>query len=258
MLLVIEMGNTNTKLGLYDGDALRAHWRVMTGKYETVDEFRILISTLLHHEGLDNAKITGCCISSVVPQFNTALDAACEGAFGQPPLFVGPGIRTGLTIQVENPKEVGADRICAAVGALSEHQGPLIIVDFGTATTFDAVASKGEWRGGVIVPGLQICADALFEKCAKLPHVDLAVPPNVIGRDTVSNIRAGLTYGYSDLVEGLVMRIKDELGGNPKVIASGGMAQLLSEVTDCIDHFDDWLTLKGLREIYKKNEKAPS
>ena len=256
MLLVIEVGNTNTKLGLYSGDELVAHWRVVTGKYETLDEFRMLIATLLHHDGLDKASITGCCISSVVPQFNQALDTACTAVFGQPPLFVGPGVKTGLTIHVENPKEVGADRICSAVGALDDHEPPLIVLDFGTATTFDAIFEGNEYRGGVIVPGLEISAAALFEKCAKLPKVDIAIPPNVIGRDTVTNIRSGLTYGYAGLVDGIVNRMEKEMGGKATVIASGGFAPLMTEVSDTIQHVDDLLTLKGLRAIYERNQRA--
>lgn len=255
MLLVIEMGNTNTKIGLFDGDDLKSDWRVMTGKYETIDEFRLIISMLLREDGLDPQAIDGCCISSVVPQFNQALDIACMATFGEPPLFVGPGVKTGLTIQVENPKEVGADRICSSVGALADHKGPLIVIDFGTATTFDSITANNEYRGGVIVPGLQIAADALFEKCAKLPKVDLAIPPTVIGRDTVTNIRSGLTYGYADLVDGIINRMKAEMDGSPTVIAAGGFAMLLSEICKNIDHIDDRLTLKGLRAIYERNQR---
>lgn len=256
MLLVIEVGNTNTKLGLYEGAALVAHWRVKTGKYETLDEFRMLIAMLLHQDGLDKASITGCCISSVVPQFNQALDTACTTVFGVPPLFVGPGVKTGLTIQVENPKEVGADRICSSVGALADHEAPLVVIDFGTATTFDAIYENNEYRGGVIVPGLEISAAALFEKCAKLPKVDIAIPPNVIGRDTVTNIRSGLTYGYAAMVDGLVRRMEEEIGQKTTVIAAGGFASLMAEVSETIEHIDDLLTLKGLRAIYERNQRT--
>lgn len=255
MLLVVDVGNTNTVMGVYDGAALRAHWRVMTGNYRTVDEFRILLATLLHQEGLDHARITGCCVSSVVPQMNHAIEHACAQFLGHAPVFVGPGVKTGLVIQVENPKEVGADRIVNAVGALEAHGGPLIVIDFGTATTFDAIGANREYKGGVIAPGIQIAADALFEKCAKLPRIDLAIPATVIGRDTVAHMRAGLTYGYADLVDGLVRRMKAEMGGAPTVIATGGLAALVASIAGSIDHIDPLLTLTGLRVIYEKNAK---
>jgi len=257
MLLVVDVGNSNTVMGLYEGDRLLADWRVVTGNYHTTDEYRMLFNMLLkQQEGIQLEGVTGCCISSVVPQMNNALDQACQVTFGVSPLFVGPGIKTGLIIQVENPKEVGADRIVNAVGALSERPGPLIIVDFGTATTFDAIGPEGEYKGGVIVPGIQISADALFEKCAKLPRVELSVPPTVIGRDTVTHIRAGLTYGYADLVDGIIGRMAKELGRKPTVIATGGYAPMIAGVAHRIDHIDPLLTLKGLKTIFAKNEKA--
>ena len=253
MLLVIDVGNSNTVLGLYEGEELRGHWRVVTTNYRTADELRILYAMLLSNAGFDSASVNGCCISSVVPQLNHALMQVGEDAFGVTPLMVGPGVKTGLRLQCENPKEVGADRIVNAVGALEEHEGPLIIIDFGTATTFDAVTANADWLGGVIVPGVQLSADALFERCAKLPRVEISTPPSVIGRDTTTNIRAGLTYGYAELVDGLIRRISKEMDAKPMVVATGGFAELAAEVGEGIDTVDPLLTLKGLRAIYQRN-----
>ena len=254
MLLVVDIGNSHTVLGLYDNDALTAHWRVMTGNYRTTDEVRMLLGTLLHQEGFNKEDVTGSCIASVVPPLNYSFEKACRESFQIAPLFVGPGVRTGLVIQVENPKEVGADRIANAVGALAKHEGPLIIVDFGTATTFDVVTAQGEYRGGVIFPGIQIAADALFERCAKLPRIEIAKPTSVIGKNTIAHIRSGLTYGYADLVSGLIRRISAELGTKPTVVATGGFAALIAEMAEGIDHVDSMLTLQGLRIVHAKNQ----
>jgi type III pantothenate kinase len=253
MLLVMDVGNTNTVLGLYEGETLTGHWRVMTNNYRTGDELRLLYSMLLTNAGTKPTAVTGCCISSVVPQLNHALQQVSREAFGIEPLMVEPGIKTGLILQIENPKEVGADRIVNAVGALEEYKGPLIIIDFGTATTFDVVSAKNEWKGGVIVPGIQLAAEALFEHCARLPRVDISVPPTVIGRDTVNNIRSGLTYGYGDMVDGLVRRIAEEMQEQPTVVATGGLAVIMKQVASRIDVVDGLLTLKGLRAVYAKN-----
>lgn len=255
MLLVIDVGNSNTVLGLYQGDELQGHWRVGTSNYRTGDELRILFTMLLRNEGVDPASIEGCCISSVVPQLNMALNEVSRTAFGIEPLMVGPGVKTGLQLQCDNPKEVGADRIVNAVGAIEEHEGALIIIDFGTATTFDAVTAKAEWRGGAIVPGIQLSAEALFEHCAKLPRVEITRPECAIGRDTVTNIRSGLTYGYADLVDGMVRRFSEEMGGKPKVIATGGLAHVMAEVGNSIDVVDPYLTLKGLKAVYHRNPR---
>ncbi len=256
MLLVIDVGNSHTVLGLYEGDALQGQWRVGTNNYRTGDELRILFTMLLRAEGVDTEAIEGCCISSVVPQLNMALQEVCATAFGVAPLMVGPGVKTGLQLHCDNPKEVGADRIVNAVGAIEEHEGALIIVDFGTALTFDAVTAKAEWCGGAIVPGVQLSAEALFEHCAKLPRVEISKPSCVIGRDTVTNIRAGLTYGYADLTDGLVRRFAAEMGGKPTVIATGGIAHLMADVCTTLDVVDPHLTLKGLKAVYQKNQKA--
>ncbi len=256
MLLVMDVGNSHMVLGLYEGDSLRAHWRIMTTNYKTADELGILLTMLLQQEGVPVSYIRGCCISSVVPQFNLALQHVSSETFGAEPVVVEPGTKTGLTLHNENPKEVGADRIVNAVAARDQHSGPLIVIDFGTATTFDYITEKGEYKGGIIVPGIQLSADALFEHCAKLPRVEIAKPDTVIGRDTDTNIRSGLTYGYADLVDGLVRRMGEEMESQPFVIATGGLAVIIAEVATSIERVDDLLTLKGLRLIYEKNERS--
>ncbi len=253
MLLVVDVGNSHTVLGLYDGRELRGHWRVVTANYRTGDELQILLFMLLQSIELHPRQITGCCVSSVVPQLNPALQQVSRHAFKTEALMVEPGVKTGIMLQVDNPREVGADRIVNAVGALEEHSGPLIIIDFGTATTFDAVTAKSEWIGGIIVPGIQLSADALFEHCAKLPRVDVVVPKTVIGRDTVTNIRAGLTYGYADMTDGLIRRMRAEMGGKATAIATGGLAKTIAGVSKEIEVVDPLLTLKGLRAVFVKN-----
>ena len=256
MLLVMDVGNSHTVIGLYEGESLRNHWRIITSNYRTGDELRILFTMLLQQDHVAASDVTGCCISSVVPQLNMALQQVCREGFDVDPVMIEPGIKTGLKLHNENPKEVGADRIVNAVAATNEHDGDLIIVDFGTATTFDFVTAKCEYKGGIIVPGIQLSADALFENCAKLPRVEIAVPSCVIGRDTISNIRSGLTFGYADLVDGLVRRMSEEASSNPTVIATGGLAQIIAEVASMIEIVDPFLALKGLRAVYAKNEKA--
>ncbi len=254
MLLVLDVGNSNTVLGLYDGPVLCHHWRISSSN-RTADELRVTLLMLLQSAGFDPDAISGCCISSVAPQMNAPVIQACESAFQTKPIMVGPGIKTGLVLQCDNPKEVGADRIVNAVGALDRYPGDLILIDFGTATTFDAVTENAAWRGGIIVPGIQLSADALFERCAKLPRVDIAIPDTVIGRNTVTNIQSGLTYGYADLVDGLIRRMAVEMGGDPTVVATGGLASVIAGLTQSIDHVDTDLTLYGLYLIYDKNRK---
>ncbi len=256
MLLVMDIGNSNMVVGLYEGDDLRGHWRIISHNQRSSDELRLLFRMLLDQDGFSAQDVTGCCISSVVPQLNLALHEAARDGFGVTPVMIEPGIKTGIKLHNENPKEVGADRIVNAVAATEEHQGDLIIIDFGTATTFDYVTANAEYKGGVIVPGIQLSADALFEHCAKLPQVEVSVPPTVIGRDTVSNIRSGLTYGYADLVDGLVRRMSAEVGCSPTVIATGGLAPIIAQVAHTIDIVDPWLALKGLKAVFYKNEKA--
>ena len=256
MLLVVDVGNTNTVLGMYDGDDLVAHWRLTTENYHTSDELRVFFTMLMQQSGHDPKSVDGCCISSVVPQLNDALHRMARSGFNIEPIFVEPGIRTGIKLQNENPKEIGADRMVNAVAAVEEYEGDRLIVDFGTATTFTYVTADAEYKGGIILPGIQLSADALFERCAKLPRVEISIPDSVIGRDTVSNIRSGLTYGYAEMVEGLVRRIAAETETQPVVIATGGLARVISEITPVIDVHDPLLTMKGLRAIYHKNERV--
>lgn len=256
MLLVMDVGNSQIVVGLYDGGQLRGHWRIGTAHYGTQDELRILLTMLLKEDGLSPKAVSGCCISSVVPQVNVQLQEVSRETFGVEAVMVGPGVKTGLVIQVDNPKEVGADRIVNAVAALEEYGGPLVVIDFGTATTFDVVTADAEYRGGVIVPGVQLSADALFDHCAKLPRVEIVTPPTVIGKDTIAHIRSGLTYGYADLVDGLIRRIGEEMQASPKVIATGGLAHIIADVAQRIDVVDPFLTLKGLRLVFLKNSRT--
>lgn len=255
MLLVLDVGNSQTVVGLYDGDELRAHYRVSTSSERTADEWRALLTLLLQRDGATPEDVTGCCISSVVPPVNRALEQVCRDGFRVDPVVVGPGIKTGIQLLSDNPKEIGADRIVNIIAAVEEHEGPLIIIDFGTATTFDYVTENRERTGGIIVPGVQLAADALFDRCALLPRVDISLPDRVIGRDTASNIRSGLTYGYGEMVDGLVRRMGEEMQSKPKVLATGGLASIVAQAASLIDVVDPFLSLKGLRAVYSKNEK---
>ena len=256
MLMVMDVGNSNSVIGLYDGDQLRGHWRVCTDNYRTLDELRFLMTMLFKEQGTELKAIGGCCISSVVPQLNFDLMRVSEVVFGVEAVMVGPGTKTGLILQCDNPKEVGADRIVNAVAAIEQYKGPLIVIDFGTATTFDAITAKAEYRGGVIIPGVQIAADVLFEKCAKLPRVEISKPPTVIGRNTDDNIRSGLTFGYGDMVDGLIARMAQEMGTTPTVVATGGLAHVIATIAKRINHIDPLLTLKGLKAVFRRNEKG--
>ncbi|NIA16453.1 MAG: type III pantothenate kinase [Nitrospiraceae bacterium] len=256
MLLVMDVGNSHTVMGLYEGDDLRAHWRVRTGNYHTADEFRVLLGLLFQQEGLELGAVSGFCVSSVAPQLDMALERVSKTVFGVNALMVGPGIKTGIALQCDNPREVGADRIVNAVAGVEEYGVPLIILDFGTATTFDVITSKSQYVGGVIAPGIQISMDALFEKCAKLPRVDISRPAFAIGHNTVDNIRSGLTFGYADLVDGIVRRLTAEMDGEPTVVATGGMAHLIAGIAEGIHHVDPLLALKGLKAVYRRNERG--
>ncbi len=253
MLLVVDIGNSHMVLGLYEDTELIGQWRVVTSNYRTGDELHILLAMLLQSIDISPSRITGCCVSSVVPPLNGAIQHVSKRAFGIEALLVEPGIKTGIVLHCDNPKEVGADRIANAAGALEEHSGAMIIIDFGTATTLDVMTEQAEWLGGVIAPGVQLSGDSLFEHCARLPRVDIIAPKTVIGRNTVTNIQAGLTYGYADMVDGLIVRIGRELGCTPKVIATGGLARIIAGVSEHIDTVDPLLTLKGLRAIYRRN-----
>ncbi len=249
-LLVVDVGNTNIVLGVYRGDALIKSWRLATARERTADEYGILARQLLGDaaSGLD-----GAIVSSVVPPLDSAFAWMIEQYFEIQPLFVEPGVKTGIAIRVDNPQEVGADRIVNCVAAFERYGGPSIIVDFGTATTFDVVTANAEYVGGVIAPGLAISAEALFARASRLPRVDIRRPPSVIGTNTVVNMQSGLYFGYLGLVDGILARMKRELPGVKKIIATGGLAALLAPDSEHIEEVIDDLTLEGLKIIYDRN-----
>jgi type III pantothenate kinase len=253
MLLVVDVGNTNTVLGLYDGDELVHDWRIRTVVDHTVDEYGMLIYNLYKNSRIKPRAVKDIIISCVVPTMLNILEPLCEKYFNVKPLIVGPGIKTGMPILYDNPREVGADRIVNAVAAHDKYGGDIIIVDFGTATTFDYISKKGEYIGGCITPGIMIASEALFSKTAKLPRVELSRPKSVIGKDTISSMQAGILFGYASLVDGLIDRIKAEVKSNPKVIATGGLATVIANETKSINIVDEMLTLEGLRILYNRN-----
>ena len=255
MILVMDVGNTNIVLGVYDDKRLLFHWRMGTDKEKTSDEFGMFIVNLFNHEKLDIGMIDAVIIASVVPPIMYSLEHAIRKYFKMEPIIVGPGIKTGINIKYENPREVGADRIVNAVAAIEIYGGPLIIVDFGTATTFCAISSKGEYLGGVICPGIKISAEALFQKAAKLPRIELSKPDAVIGRNTVSSMQSGIVYGYVGKVDFIVKRMKKEMKeDNIKVIATGGLARLIASESDTINEINGLITLEGLRILYERNK----
>ena len=255
MLLAVDTGNTHTVLGLFDGPDLKADWRIGTRKDATSDEIGILVRSLFEQGGLDPAVVDGMIVSSVVPDLNRALSAVGRKYFGREAMFVEPGVKTGIPILYENPHEVGADRIVNAVAAVHRYGAPVIVLDFGTATTFDVVSPRGEYLGGVIAPGLAISAEALFQRAARLSRVDIRRPARVIGRNTAESIQAGLFHGYVALVEGLVRRLRSELGVDAPVVATGGLAPVFHDDLDFLTAVDSGLTLVGLRLIWEKNHR---
>ncbi len=254
MLLVIDIGNTNIVFGVYKDDTLINHWRVSTVLERTADEYAIVLNSILYFEKVRLTDIQSVIISCVVPPLLAPFQSVCSKYVGVQPLVVEPGLKTGMPILYENPQEVGADRIVNAVAGYEKHKKALVIVDFGTATTFDYVTPKGEYMGGAIAPGVMISLEALFERASKLPRVQLVKPKEIIGRNTISAIQAGSYYGYVSLVDGIVARMKKTVGTEPWVIATGGLAGLVFGESSTLDEVDELLTLRGLKILYEKNK----
>lgn len=254
MLMTIDIGNTNIALGVYEGDELGPSWRVSTNHHRMPDEYGLQIDGLLKHKGITSGDITGICLASVVPSLTGSFVQACQDYLGKDPLVVDAGIKTGVKILYETPRSVGADRIVDAAAVQHLYGGPACVVDFGTATTFDAISKEGDYLGGAIAPGIGIASEALFQKAAKLPQVDLTTPPSVIGRNTPHSIQSGLIFGYVGLVEGMVARFRKELGPDMKVIATGGLTEIIARETVVIDIVAPWLTLDGLKIVWDMNQ----
>lgn len=253
MLATIDVGNTNITLGLYEGAELGPRWRFATNHQSMPDEYGLQFINMFNHAGIQVEDLTGICMASVVPPLTGILEEACRKYLKQEPLNVDAGVKTGVRILYENPRGVGADRIVDAAAVQKLYGGPACVVDFGTGTTFDAITDKGEYLGGAIAPGIGIAAEALFARGAKLMRVDLQRPPSAIGRNTTNALQSGLLFGYVGLVEGLVARFREELGPKMKVIATGGLAEVVAKETDVLEIIDPWLTLNGLQIIWELN-----
>lgn len=255
MIFTMDVGNTNIKTALFEGKDMVKYWRVSTNKTYTSDEYGILLSQLFQHEGVDMKSVEGIIISSVVPTINFTLEHMCKNYFGRQPMMIVPGIKTGINIKYENPRELGSDRIANAVAAYDQYGGPCVFIDFGTATTFGALDEKGNFLGGCICPGIKLASEALVTGAARLPRFELVKPDAVIGKTTVTNLQAGIIYGYIGQVDYLVKRIRRELGApNAFVVATGGMARLIAQDDQIINKIDGLLTLKGLRLLYERNQ----
>jgi type III pantothenate kinase len=253
VLLAIDLGNTNLTLGLYDGEELGPRWRLATVHDRMPDEYGLQILGLLSHAGYNPGHLNGVCLASVVPPLTTRVVEACRNYLGQEPLVVDAGVKTGVRIRYEDPRAVGADRIVDAAAVQRFYGGPACVVDFGTATTFDAISAEGDYLGGAIAPGINIAAEALYLRTAKLARVDLQRPPSAIGRNTVHAMQSGLLFGYVALVEGMVARFRAELGPKMKVIATGGLAEIVARETSVLEIIAPWLTLDGLRIVWDLN-----
>ena len=271
MLLAIDVGNTNTVLGIYrlDGGSgspatglgrrgdekpeLAAHWRVTTHRSQTADEYGVLFVNLFEMHGMAPSQVTHIIIASVVPPVDSTLRPVCELYFHIEPMFVEPGIKTGMTLLIDNPTELGADRLADSIAAFERYGGPCVVVDFGTATKFEVISAKGEYLGGAIAPGLGLSADALFNRAARLSRVDIKRPAKVIGTNTVGHLQSGLYFGYIGLVDGILERIIAELGEQPRIVATGGLARMIAEDSRFINEIDEWLTIDGLRILFERN-----
>jgi type III pantothenate kinase len=254
MLLAIDVGNTHTVLGLFENGDLKRHWRILTDRQRTADEYSVMLWNLHRMAEIDPRSIDGAIICNVVPPLLAVVEETCRATFDLRPLVVGPGTKTGMPILYDNPREVGADRIVNAVAAYERHRDLSIVVDFGTATTFDAITRRGEYLGGAIAPGLSIAAEALFQRAARLPRVDIRRPPRVVGRNTTHSLQSGLFFGYLGLVQGILSRMREELGEPVRTLGTGGLSQALhAELEGLLDEVDPNLTLEGLRLLYDRN-----
>ncbi len=258
MLLGIDVGNSNVVLGVFEGDTLRASWRIHTRTAATADEYGVLIAGMFAGAGLDPAIIDGVALASVVPPLTPAFAELAWGTFRCRPLVIDAGVKTGVKVRYDSPRDVGADRVCNAAAACRYYGAPACIIDFGTGTTFDAVNAAGEYVGGAIAPGLEIALQALAGRTARLPRVELRPPPAAIGRNTVHAMQSGLMFGYVALVEGMVARFRAELGPGLQVIGTGGLAAVIAAETDVVEHVDPWITLKGLQLVYQLNQPQPA